>query len=57
LHEFGELLLFIVLIRVSPQRTDALFSSVGIAAGNAATFVPLLLLGVLPFIYLYLQVR
>jgi hypothetical protein len=35
----------------------ALFSSTGIAAGNAATFVPFLMLALLPLVYAYLQVK
>lgn len=34
---------------------DALFNSVGIASGNTATFVPILMLFLLPLIYMYLS--
>lgn len=34
---------------------DALFNSVGIASGNTATFVPILMLFLLPLIYIYLS--
>ena len=34
---------------------DALFNSVGIASGNTATFVPILMLCLLPLIYGYLS--
>jgi len=33
----------------------AIFNSTGIAAGNAATFVPFLMLALLPLLYVYLQ--
>lgn len=34
---------------------DALFTSIGIASGNTATFVPIFMLVLLPLIYLYLS--
>jgi hypothetical protein len=34
---------------------DALFNSVGIASGNTAAFVPILMLFLLPLIYMYLS--
>lgn len=41
---------------VSNQAQDAMFNALGIASGNAATLVPLLMMALLPIIYLYLQV-
>jgi hypothetical protein len=38
------------------QWYDAAFDSLGIASGNAATMVPLVMLACLPLLYLYLQV-
>ncbi len=38
------------------QPQTALFNALGIASGNAATMVPLLMMCFLPLVYVYLQV-
>ena len=39
------------------DNSEALFQALGIASGNAAMFVPIILFSLLPLLYLYLMVN